>query len=146
MGIISVIGKPLAVLASGFGAFKIVQTIIGGVVKGIGALRTALTVLTAHPIIAFLTLIISLIMWITDAFNRAGGDWSKVFGIMAQDVVDFLNLFGGFGDKVKTYFSFLFDFISGILNSIKDYFINVFNILTDSNLSFFEKVKGGDVR
>ena len=142
MAILSVIGKPLAVLASGFGAFKIVQTIIGGVVKGIGALRTALTVLTAHPIVAFLTLIIGLIMWITDAFNRAGGDWSKVFDIMAQDVVDFLNLFGGLGDKVKAYCSFLFDFISGILNAIKDYFINVFNILTDSNLSFFEKVKG----
>ena len=142
MAIISVIGKPLAVLASGFGAFKIVKTLIGGVVKGIYAMRTALTVLTAHPIVAFLTLIIGLIMWITDAFNRAGGDWSKVLDIMAQDVVDFLNLFGGLGDKVKAYFSFLFDFISDIFNSIKDYFINVYNILTDSNLSFFEKVKG----
>lgn len=142
MEILSVIGKPVALLASAFGAFKIIQTLIGGVVKGIYAMRTALTVLTAHPIVAFLTLIISLIMWITDAFNRAGGDWSKVFDIMAQDVVDFLNIFGGLGDKIKTYCSFLFDFISGILNSIKDYFINVFNILTDSNLSFFEKVKG----
>ena len=142
MAIISVIGKPLAVLAGGFAAFKIVQTIIGGVVKGIGALRTALTVLTAHPIIAFLTLIISLIMWITDAFNRAGGDWSKVFDIMAQDVIDFLNLFGGLGDKLKEYFVSLFAFISNIFSSFKDYFLNVFSILTDSNLSFFEKVKG----
>ena len=142
MAILSVIGKPLAALASGFGAFKIVQTLIGGVVKGIGALRTALTVLTAHPIVTFLTLIIGLIMWITDAFNRAGGDWNKVFDIMAQDVVDFLNLFGGLGDQVKAYISSLFGFISDIVNSIKDYFINVFNILTDSNLSFFEKVKG----
>ena len=142
MEILSVIGKPLAALASGFGAFKIVQTLIGGVVKGIGALRTALTVLTAHPIVAFLTLIIGLIMWITDAFNRAGGDWSKVFDIMAQDVVDFLNIFGGLGDKVKAYIFALFGFISDIVNSIKDYFINVYNILTDSNLSFFEKVKG----
>lgn len=142
MAIISVIGKPLAVLASGFGAFKIVQTLIGGVVKGIYAMRTALTVLTAHPIVAFLTLIIGLIMWITDAFNRAGGDWNKVFDIMAQDVVDFLNLFGGLGDKVKAYIFALFGFISDIFNSIKDYFINVYNILTDSNLSFFEKVKG----
>lgn len=142
MEILSVIGKPLAALASGFGAFKIVQTLIGGVVKGIGALRTALTVLTAHPIVAFLTLIIGLIMWVTDAFNRAGGDWSKVFDIMAQDVVDFLNIFGGLGDQVKAYISSLFGFISDIVNSIKDYFINVYNILTDSNLSFFEKVKG----
>ena len=142
MEILSVIGKPLAALASGFGAFKIVQTLIGGVVKGIGALRTALTVLTAHPIVAFLTLIIGLIMWITDAFNRAGGDWSKVFDIMAQDVVDFLNIFGGLGDQLKAYISSLFGFISDIVNSIKDYFINVYNILTDSNLSFFEKVKG----
>lgn len=142
MAIISVISKPLAILASGFGAFKIVQTLIGGVVKGIYAMRTALTVLTAHPIVAFLTLIIGLIMWITDAFNRAGGDWSKVFDIMAQDVVDFLNIFGGLGDKVKAYIFALFGFISDIFNSIKDYFINVYNILTDSNLSFFEKVKG----
>ena len=142
MEILSVIGKPLAVLASGFSAFKIVQTLIGGVVKGISALRTALTVLTAHPIVAFLTLIIGLIMWITDAFNRAGGDWNKVFDIMAQDVVDFLNIFGGLGDQVKAYISALFGFISDIFNSIKDYFINVYNILTDSNLSFFEKVKG----
>ena len=142
MAIISVIGKPLAVLAGGFGAFRIVQTVIGGVVKGVGALRTALTVLTAHPIVAFLTLIIGLIMWITDAFNRAGGDWSNVFNIMGQDIVDFLNLFGGLGDKVKAFFSSLFDFISDIFNSIKDYFLNVFSILTDSNLSFFEKVKG----
>lgn len=142
MEILSVIGKPLAVLASGFGAFKIVQTVIGGVVKGIYAMRTALTVLTAHPIIAFLTAIIALIMWLVDAFNRAGGDWSKVFDIMAQDVVDFLNLFGGFGDKLKEYFVSLFEFISNIFNSFKDYFLNVFSILTDSNLSFFEKVKG----
>ena len=142
MAIISVIGKPLAILASGFGVFKIIKTLIGGVVKGIYAMRTALTVLTAHPIVAFLTLIIGLIMWITDAFNRAGGDWSKVFDIMAQDVVDFLNLFGGLGDKVKAYIFSLFGFISDIFNSIKDYFINVYNILTDSNLSFFEKVKG----
>ncbi len=142
MAIISVIGKPLAILASGFGVFKIIKTLIGGVVKGIYALRTALTVLTAHPIIAFLTAIIALIMWITDAFNRAGGDWSKVFDIMAQDVVDFLNLFGGLGDQVKAYIFSLFGFISDIFNSIKDYFINVYNILTDSNLSFFEKVKG----
>ena len=142
MAIISVIGKPLAVLASGFGAFKIVQTVIGGVVKGIYAMRTALTVLTAHPIIAFLTAIIALIMWLVDAFNRAGGDWSKVFDIMAQDVVDFLNIFGGLGDKLKEYFVSLFAFISNIFNSFKDYFLNVFSILTDSNLSFFEKVKG----
>lgn len=142
MAIISVIGKPLAILASGFGAFKIVKTLIGGVVKGIYAMRTALTVLTAHPIVAFLTLIIGLIMWITDAFNRAGGDWNKVFDIMAQDVVDFLNLFGGLGDQLKAYISSLFGFISDIVNSIKDYFINVYNILTDSNLSFFEKIKG----
>lgn len=142
MAILSVIGKPLAVLASGFGAFKIVQTVIGGVVKGIYAMRTALTVLTAHPIIAFLTAIIALIMWLVDAFNRAGGDWSKVFDIMAQDVIDFLNLFGGLGDKLKEYFVSLFEFISNIFNAFKDYFLNVFNILTDSNLSFFEKVKG----
>ena len=142
MAILSVIGKPLAVLASGFGAFKIVQTVIGGVVKGIYAMRTALTVLTAHPIIAFLTAIIALIMWLVDAFNRAGGDWSKVFDIMAQDVIDFLNLFGGLGDKLKEYFVSLFAFISNIFNSFKDYFLNVFSILTDSNLSFFEKVKG----
>ena len=142
MAILSVIGKPFAVLASGFGAFKIVQTVIGGVVKGIYAMRTALTVLTAHPIVAFLTLIIGLIMWLVDAFNRAGGDWSKVFDIMAQDVIDFLNLFGGLGDKLKEYFVYLFAFISNIFNSFKDYFLNVFSILTDSNLSFFEKVKG----
>lgn len=142
MAILSVIGKPLAILASGFGAFKIVQTVIGGVVKGIYAMRTALTVLTAHPIIAFLTAIIALIMWLVDAFNRAGGDWSKVFDIMAQDVIDFLNLFGGLGDKLKEYFVSLFAFISNIFNSFKDYFLNVFSILTDSNLSFFEKVKG----
>lgn len=142
MAIISVIGKPLAVLASGFGVFKIAQTVIGGVVKGIYAMRTALTVLTAHPIIAFLTAIIALIMWLVDAFNRAGGDWSKVFDIMAQDVIDFLNLFGGLGDKLKEYFVSLFAFISNIFNSFKDYFLNIFNILTDSNLSFFDKVKG----
>lgn len=142
MEILSVIGKPLAVLASGFGVFKIAQTVIGGVVKGIYAMRTALTVLTAHPIIAFLTAIIALIMWLVDAFNRAGGDWSKVFDIMAQDVIDFLNLFGGLGDKLKEYFVSLFAFISNIFNAFKDYFLNVFSILTDSNLSFFEKVKG----
>lgn len=142
MEILSVIGKPLAVLASGFGVFKIAQTVIGGVVKGIYAMRTALTVLTAHPIIAFLTAIIALIMWLVDAFNRAGGDWSKVFDIMAQDVIDFLNLFGGLGDKLKEYFVSLFEFISNIFNAFKDYFLNVFSILTDSNLSFFDKVKG----
>lgn len=142
MAILSVIGKPLAVLAGGFAFFKIVKTSIDGVVKGIHAMRAALTVLTAHPIIAFLMAIISLIMWVADAFNRAGGDWSKVLDIMAQDVIDFLNLFGGLGDKLKEYFVSLFEFISNIFNSFKDYFLNVFSILTDSNLSFFEKVTG----
>ena len=142
MAILSVIGKPLAVLAGGFAVFKVAQTVIGGVVKGVNALRSALTVLTAHPIVAFLFLIISLIMWVADAFDRAGGDWSKVFDIMGQDVVDFLNLFGGLGDKLKEGFVSLFEFISNVFNSFKDYFLNVFNILTDSNLSFFEKVTG----
>ena len=142
MTILSIIGKPLAVLAGGFAVFKIVKTAISGVVTGIHAMRTALTALTAHPIIAFLTAIIALIMWVADAFNRAGGDWSKVLDIMGQDVIDFLNLFGGLGDKLKDGFVSLFAFISNIFNTFKDYFLNVFNILTDSNLSFFEKVTG----
>lgn len=129
MAIISVIGKPLAVLASGFGAFKIVQTLIGGVVKGIYAMRTALTVLTAHPIVAFLTLIIGLIMWITDAFNRAGGDWSKVFDVMGQDISSFF-------EKVKDIFNAFIDLVVNVVKDIVDWFKEAFNTV----VNFFSKI------
>ena len=129
MDIISVIGKPLAILASGFGAFKIVQTIIGGVVKGIYAMRIALTVLTAHPIVAFLTLIIGLIMWITDAFNRAGGDWSKVFDIMGQDISSFF-------EKVKDIFNSFIEIVGNVAKDIIDWFKEAFNTV----VNFFSKI------
>ena len=129
MAILSVIGKPLAVLASGFGAFKIVQTIIGGVVKGIYAMRIALTLLTAHPIVAFLTLIIGLIMWITDAFNRAGGDWSNVFDIMGQDISSFF-------EKVKSIFNAFIDLVVNVAKDIIDWFKEAFNTV----INFFSKI------
>lgn len=131
MEILSVIGKPVAVLASSFGAFKIVQTLIGGVVKGIYAMRIALTVLTAHPIVAFLTLIIGLIMWITDAFNRAGGDWSNVFDIMGQDISSFF-------EKVKNIFNSFIEIVGSVAKDIIDWFKEVFNTV----VNFFSKIFG----
>ena len=129
MAILSVIGEPVAVLASSFGAFKIVQTIIGVVVKGIYAMRIALTLLTAHPIVAFLTLIIGLIMWITDAFNRAGGDWSNVFDIMGQDISSFF-------EKVKSIFNAFIDLVVNVAKDIIDWFKEAFNTV----INFFSKI------
>ena len=102
--------KVLGYLAGGFVALKVASIIFGGLIKVvsgfitvIGVLHKALLFLCANPIIAFLSLLLSIIMWVKSAWDRAGQDWSKVVGIMKQDVIDFLNHFGGLGDKLAEF-------------------------------------------
>jgi hypothetical protein len=40
-------------------------------------------------------------MWLISAFQRCHGEVSKVWGTMRQDVIDFLDIFGGIGTKLK---------------------------------------------
>lgn len=107
--VLAVLWKPLAAVASAFAAFKIGSVIIQGVTTAITALRTAMAALAANPLIVALTLIISLFTWIIDVLHRVNGDWSQVWGVMKQDTLDFLNLFGGLGDKLAAFFA---DFIA----------------------------------
>ena len=107
--VMAVLWKPLAAVASAFAAFKIGSVLVQGVTTAITSLRMAMTALAANPLIAALTLIISLFTWIIDVLQRVNGDWSQVWGVMKQDTLDFLNLFGGLGDKLAAFFA---DFIA----------------------------------
>lgn len=102
--VISVIWKPLAALAAGFAAFKVGAVLVQGFISVLTGLKAALTLISAHPIMAMLVGLISLVMWVSDAFKRAGGDWSKVLDLMKGDLIGFLNLFGGLGDKLADFF------------------------------------------
>lgn len=97
--------KPLAALAGGFAAFKTGQVAIRGLMSAFMALRNAMLLVAANPLVVAFTAIVAAITWVMDALDRAGGDWSQVVGIMGQDIVDFLNIFGGLGDKVAAVFA-----------------------------------------
>ena len=123
--IISIIWKPLAIVIGAFAGFKIALVMVDMFTKGLLAVKAAMTAIAAHPIMAMLFALVSLILWISDAFERAGGDWQKTFELMGQDVIDFLNIFGGLGDlilsvfePVKDLFSSLGGIITGVLSTI----------------------------
>lgn len=123
--IISIIWKPLAIVMGAFAGFKIALVMVDMFTKGLLAVKAAMTAIAAHPIMAMLFALVSLILWISDAFERAGGDWQKTFELMGQDVIDFLNIFGGLGDlilsvfePVKDLFSSLGGIITGVLSAI----------------------------
>lgn len=147
MSILSTLAEPLAVLGGGFTVFKIGQTLVMGLVSALGFLKTALTVITAHPIVAFITLIIGLIVgliyWIKSAFERAKGDWGETLSVMLQDVMDFLNFFWGFGDFLKKVIKVTVDFFVLAFEKGVEVSINVFNTLKDFFVSFFEHLKNG---
>lgn len=123
--IISILWKPLAIVIGAFAGFKIALVMVDMFTKGLLAVKAAMTAIAAHPIMAMLFALVSLILWISDAFERAGGDWQKTFELMGQDVIDFLNIFGGLGDlilsvfePVKDLFSSLGGIITGVLSTI----------------------------
>ena len=123
--IISIIWKPLAIVIGAFAGFKIALVMVDMFTKGLLAVKAAMSAIAAHPIMAMLFALVSLILWISDAFERAGGDWQKTFELMGQDVIDFLNIFGGLGDlilsvfePVKDLFSSLGGIITGVLSTI----------------------------
>ena len=93
--------KVAGLVLTAFAGWKILTTVLLGVSKAIYGIRTALIALSAHPIVALITAIIGAIMWLISAFQRCHGEVSKVWGTMRQDVIDFLDIFGGIGTKLK---------------------------------------------
>ena len=130
--VISVIWKPLAALAAGFAAFKVGAVLVQGFISVLTGLKAALTLISAHPIMAMLVGLISLVMWVSDAFKRAGGDWSKVLDLMKGDLVGFLNLFGGLGDKLADFFKpfeAAFDAWINVMGNLLGAVMNVFKLV-----------------
>ena len=130
--VISVIWKPLAALAAGFAAFKVGAVLVQGFISVLTGLKAALTLISAHPIMAMLVGLISLVMWVSDAFKRAGGDWSKVLDLMKGDLVGFLNLFGGLGDKLADFFKpfeVAFDAWINVMGNLLGAVMNVFKLV-----------------
>lgn len=130
--VISVIWKPLAAIAAGFAAFKVGAVLVQGFISVLTGLKAALTLISAHPIMAMLVGLISLVMWVSDAFKRAGGDWSKVLDLMKGDLVGFLNLFGGLGDKLADFFKpfeAAFDAWINVMGNLLGAVMNVFKLV-----------------
>ena len=130
--VISVIWKPLAALAAGFAAFKVGAVLVQGFISVLTGLKAALTLISAHPIMAMLVGLISLVMWVSDAFKRAGGDWSKVLDLMKGDLIGFLNLFGGLGDKLADFFKpfeAAFDAWINVMGNLLGAVMNVFKLV-----------------
>ena len=126
--IISVIWKPLALIAAGFAAFKIGAVLVKGFISVLTSLKAIMSSLAAHPLLIALTALIGLIVWISDAFKRAGGEWSKVMGLMAQDLIDFLNLFGGLGDYLADALSEFKGFFSALGSLVESIISTVYNL------------------
>ena len=130
--VISVIWKPLAAIAAGFAAFKVGAVLVQGFISVLTGLKAALTLISAHPIMAMLVGLISLVMWVSDAFKRAGGDWSKVLDLIKGDLVGFLNLFGGLGDKLADFFKpfeAAFDAWINVMGNLLGAVMNVFKLV-----------------
>ena len=126
--VISVIWKPLALIAAGFAAFKIGAVLVKGFISVLTGLKGIMTALAAHPLMAALMALVGLIVWVSDAFKRAGGDWSKVMGLMAQDLRDFLNLFGGLGDYLAEALADFMGFFSAVGTLIETTISTIFNL------------------
>ena len=126
--IVSVIWKPLTLIAAGFAAFKIGTVLVNGFIGVLASLKAAMTAIAAHPLMVALTALVGLIVWVSDAFKRAGGDWSQVMDIMAQDLIDFLNLFGGLGDYLVEALSDFKGFFTSVIDLIESAFSIVFNL------------------
>ncbi len=130
--VISVIWKPLAAMAAGFAAFKIGSVLVQGFISVLTGLKAALTLIAAHPIMAMLLALVSLVMWVSDAFSRAGGDWTKVLDIMKADLKGFLNLFGGLGDILANFFApieGIFDAFINMMGNALGAIMNVFKLV-----------------
>ncbi len=130
--IISIIWKPLAIVIGLFAGFKIAAVMAGMFTKSLLAIKGAMTAIAAHPIMAMLVALVSLILWISDAFERAGGDWQKTFELMGQDVIDFLNIFGGLGDLILSVFEPVKDLLSslgGIITGVLSTLANIGQLL-----------------
>ncbi len=130
--VISVIWKPLAAMAAGFAAFKVGSILVQGFISVLGGLKAALTLIAAHPIMAMLLALVSLVMWVSDAFSRAGGDWTKVLDIMKADLKSFLNLFGGLGDILADFFApieGIFDAFMNMMGNALGAVMNVFKLV-----------------
>lgn len=134
---LSVLAKPLAIIAAGFAAFKVAHTLLNGFIRALMMVHKAMLLVAANPLMVVLTALGGLIYWIIDAFNRAGGDWSKVIGIMGQDLIDFLNIFGGLGDSLLGFIGSampLIESIGDVLSGVLQFVVNgaklLFNIFT----------------
>ena len=130
--------KPLAAVAAGFAAFKTAGVMVQGFVSVLASLRKAMLLVAANPLMVMFMALASVIMWVMDALDRAGGDWSKVIDIMGQDVVDFLNIFGGLGDTIVESFGFLIEPIKAIGQA----FINVFALIVNTVKLFWAYLTG----
>ena len=131
--------KPLAVLAGGFAAFKTGQVAVQGLVSAFMSVRKAMLLVAANPLVVAFTAIVAAITWVIDALDRAGGDWSQVVGIMGQDIVDFLNIFGGLGDKVAAVFA---EFGAPV-KAIADIFVGAIQTVVQAVQLFWAYLTGG---
>lgn len=136
--ILRALWKPLAAVAAGFAAFKTAGVMVQGFVSVLASLRKAMLLVAANPLMVMFMALASAIMWVMDALDRAGGDWSKVVDIMGQDVVDFLNIFGGLGDTIVESFGFLIEPIKAIGQA----FVNVFRLIVNTVKLFWAYLTG----
>lgn len=136
--ILRALWKPLAAVAAGFAAFKTAGVMVQGFVSVLASLRKAMLLVAANPLMVMFMALASAIMWVMDALDRAGGDWGKVIDIMGQDVVDFLNIFGGLGDTIVESFGFLIEPIKAIGQA----FINVFALIVNTAKLFWAYLTG----
>lgn len=136
--ILRALWKPLAAVAAGFAAFKTAGVMVQGFVSVLASLRKAMLLVAANPLMVMFMALASAIMWVMDALDRAGGDWSKVVDIMGQDVVDFLNIFGGLGDTIVESFGFLIEPIKAIGQA----FVNVFALIVNTVKLFWAYLTG----
>lgn len=131
----------LVYLGAALASLKVGITVVNLLTKAWEAFSKALMLLKGHPVIAILTLIISLVMWFVDALDRAGGSWKGAFGVMWQDAKKFLNQFGGLGDLIEAavttmikWFGELWDWIKKGIDKVVEFGSKLKEALSIDNL------------
>lgn len=98
--VLELIWPMLAALAANFAIFKTGAVLVGGFTKALQMARAAMLLLMANPLMLFLTALVALVMWVRDAFIKAGGDWGKAFALMGEDIKNVLGTVGAIVGKL----------------------------------------------
>lgn len=128
-------------VGSAFAAFKIGVVVFEALNKAILAVKTALTALAAHPIIAVLVLVIALIGQLIAAFIEGGGTAAGMIAVIESKIGGFLDKLGPVGDAIRWLLKLTAEFFEYISN-LWDESANIFDFVGNLFKDFAQSISG----